>query len=71
MSEKNEFNVGDLVRHRFINFGYGIIIEKRESINFGDFMHSYVIHFPESDVKRLLYSSEINKYVSEEGHSER
>ncbi len=68
---KLNFNIGDLVSHRFINYGCGIIIEKRESISFGDILHAYVVHFPEEDLKRLVYCTEINEYISNRGHSSR
>jgi len=69
MRRKIDFKVGDLVMHRFINYGYGIIIEKRESVSFGDLLHSYVVHFPKDDLKRLVYSTEINEHPSDWRHS--
>jgi hypothetical protein len=68
---KLDFNVGDLVSHRFIDYGYGIIIEKRKSINFGDIMHAYVVHFPKLDLKRLVYCTEINEHFTDRGYSSR
>ena len=59
MKRKIVFKIGDLVKHRFIDFGLGIVLEKRKSNSFGDILDSYVIHFPLKDVKRLLYCSEI------------
>ena len=64
MKRKLKFDIGDLVKHRFINYGYGIIIEKRKSINFGDILHSYVVHFPQEDLKRLVYCTEIDDDIS-------
>ena len=64
MKRKLHFNLGDLVRHRFINYGYGIVIEKRRSIAFGDILLSYVVHFPQEDLKRLVYCTEIDEYIS-------
>ena len=64
MKRKLDFSIGDLVKHRFINYGYGIIIEKRKSINFGDILHSYVVHFPKEDLKRLVYCTEIHEHIS-------
>ena len=64
MKKKLDFEIGDLVTHRFINYGYGIIIEKRKSINFGDIMNSYVVHFPQEDLKRLVYCTEINEFIA-------
>ena len=69
MRRKINFNVGDLVMHRFINYGYGIIIEKRESVSFGDLLHAYVVHFPKDDLKRLVYSTEINEHCTKWRHS--
>ena len=69
MKRKLHFNVGDLVKHRFINYGYGIIIEKRRSIAFGDILQSYVVHFPQEDLKRLVYCTEIDEYISDRRHS--
>jgi len=69
MKRKLHFNVGDLVKHRFINYGYGIVIEKRRSIAFGDILLSYVVHFPQEDLKRLVYCTEIDEYISNRGHS--
>ena len=71
MKRKFDFKVGDLVKHRFINYGYGIVIEKRESINFGDVLHSYVIHFPQEDLKRLVYCTEIDGQIADRRHSSR
>ena len=71
MKRKLNFNVGDLVKHRFINYGYGIIIEKRESIAFGDILKSYVVHFPQEDKKRLVYCTEIDEYIPSGGNSSR
>ena len=71
MKKKLNFEIGDLVMHRFINYGCGIIIEKRKSINFGDIMSSYVVYFPQEDLKRLVYCTEINEYIAKRGHSER
>ncbi len=68
---KLDFNVGDLVSHRFIDYGYGTIIEKRKSINFGDIMHAYVVHFPKLDLKRLVYCTEINEHFTDRGYSSR
>jgi|TARA_B100000282_G_scaffold280467_1_gene241629 RNA polymerase-interacting CarD/CdnL/TRCF family regulator len=68
MKRKFNFNLGDLVTHRFINYGYGIIIEKRESINFGDILHAYVVHFPKQDLKRLVYCTEIDEHIPSRGH---
>ena len=61
MKRKLNFRVGDLVKHRFINYGLGIIIEKRESINFGEILSSYVVHFPAEDLRRLVFSTEIDE----------
>ena len=58
-----KYKIGDLVRHRFINYGLGVIIEERKSNTFGEFMNSYVIHFPQDDVKRLVYCTELNEYI--------
>ena len=69
MRRKINFKVGDLVKHRFINYGYGIIIEKRESVSFGDLLHSYVVHFPREDLKRLVYSTEIDEQCTSWRHS--
>ena len=69
MKRKFNFNLGDLVTHRFINYGYGIIIEKRESINFGDILHAYVVHFPLMDLKRLVYCTEIDEHITNRRHS--
>ena len=68
---KLNFEVGDLVSHRFIDYGYGIIIEKRKSVNFGDIMHAYVVHFPQEDLKRLVYCTEINEHIPSRRHSSR
>jgi len=65
MKRKFDFDLGDLVTHRFINYGFGIIIEKRESINFGEILHSYVVHFPSVDLKRLVFCTEINEHASD------
>ena len=67
--EPHNFNVGDLVSHRFIDYGLGIIIERRESIAFGDILNAYVVHFPQEDLKRLVYCTEINEHISNRGHS--
>tara|TARA_R100000406_G_C3089378_1_gene119100 strand:- start:438 stop:653 length:216 start_codon:yes stop_codon:yes gene_type:complete len=69
MKRKINFNVGDLIIHRFINYGFGIIIEKRESISFGEILNSYVVHFPKEDLRRLVFSTEIDDAVSNWGHS--
>ena len=71
MRRKLNFKVGDLVKHRFINYGYGIIIEKRESISFGDILNSYVVHFPQEDLKRLVFCTEIDEHIPNRGHSKR
>ena len=71
MKRKLNFKVGDLVKHRFINYGYGIIIEKRESINFGEILNSYVVHFPQEDLKRLVFCTEIDEHIPDRGHSKR
>ena len=71
MNRKLNFKVGDLVKHRFIDYGFGIVIEKRKSINFGDILHSYVVHFPKEDLKRLVYCTEINEHIADRGHSSR
>ena len=68
---KLNFEVGDLVSHRFIDYGYGIIIEKRKSVNFGDIMHAYVVHFPQEDLKRLVYCPEINEHIPSRRDSSR
>ena len=68
MTRKFNFKIGDLVTHRFINYGYGIIIQKRESISFGDILHAYVVHFPKEDLKRLVYCTEINEHITDRGH---
>ena len=62
MRRKIHFEVGDLVKHRFISYGCGIIIEKRKSINFGEILQTYVVHFPQEDLKRLVYCTEIDEY---------
>ena len=49
MKRKLTFKVGDLVKHRFINYGLGIVIEKRESVSFGEILSSYVVQFPSHD----------------------
>lgn len=69
MHRKINFNIGDLVKHRFINYGYGIVIEKRESINFGEILNSYVVHFPQEDLRRLVFCTEIDDAVSNRRHS--
>jgi RNA polymerase-interacting CarD/CdnL/TRCF family regulator len=71
MIRKINFKVGDLVKHRFINYGLGIVIEKRESISFGEILSSYVVHFPQEDLRRLVFSTEIDDAVSDWGHSSR
>ena len=71
MKRKFNYKIGDLVTHRYINYGYGIIIEKRKSINFGDILHAYVVHFPQEDLKRLVYCTEIDEYISSRRHSNR
>jgi RNA polymerase-interacting CarD/CdnL/TRCF family regulator len=71
MERKLNFRIGDLVKHRFINYGFGIIIEKRESINFGELLSSYVVHFPREDLRRLVFSTEIDDAVSVGGYSSR
>ena len=71
MDRKLHFNVGDLVSHRFIDYGLGIVIERRESIAFGDILNAYVVHFPQEDLKRLVYCTEINEHISNRGHSSR
>ena len=68
---KLNFSVGDLVSHRLIDYGYGIIIEKRDSVNFGDILHAYVVHFPKVDLKRLVYCTEIDEHISNRGHRNR
>jgi len=69
MKRKLIFKIGDLVKHRFINYGLGIVIEVRESISFGDILHCYVIHFPQEDLKRLVYCTEIDDVISNWRHS--
>jgi len=69
MKRKLHYNLGDLVKHRFINYGYGIVIEKRRSIAFGDILLTYVVHFPQEDLKRLVYCTEIDEYIPDRGHS--
>ena len=69
MRRKLNFNIGDLVKHRFINYGLGIIIEKRESISFGEILNSYVVHFPQEDLRRLVFSTEIDDAISDRRHS--
>jgi RNA polymerase-interacting CarD/CdnL/TRCF family regulator len=64
MIRKLNFKVGDLVKHRFINYGLGIIIQKRESISFGELLSSYVVHFPQEDLRRLVFSTEIDEAFS-------
>jgi len=68
---KLKFKVGDLVKHRFINYGCGIIIEERKPVDFGDILHSYVVHFPAESLKRLVYVTEIDEYISNRRHSNR
>ncbi len=68
---KLNLKIGDLVSHRFIDYGYGIIIQKRESINFGDILHAYVVHFPKVDLKRLVYCTEIDEHISDRRYSSR
>ena len=69
MKRKLNFEIGDLVKHRFINYGLGIIIEVRKSISFGDILHTYVVYFPQEDLKRLVYCTEIDDAISNRGHS--
>ena len=69
MSRKINFEVGDLIKHRFINYGYGIIIEKRKSTSFGEILNSYVVHFPQENLRRLVFCTEIDDAVSNRGHS--
>ena len=69
MMRKMKFNIGDLVQHRFINYGLGIIIEERTSSTFGEFMNSYVVYFPAEDVKRLVFCTEIDEHNSEGRYS--
>jgi len=71
MKRKLHFEVGDLVKHRFINYGFGIVIKKRRSIAFGDILQSYVVHFPQEDLKRLVYCTEICEYIPDRRHSSR
>ena len=66
---KLNFEVGDLVKHRFINYGCGIIIEERKSVEFGEILKSFVVHFPAEDLKRLVYITEIDEFISNWGHS--
>ena len=68
---KIDFKIGDLVKHRFINYGLGIVIEKRESINFGEILNSYVVHFPQEDLKRLVFCTEIDEHIPDRRHSNR
>ena len=68
---KIDFKIGDLVKHRFINYGLGIVIEKRESINFGEILNSYVVHFPLDDLKRLVFCTEIDEHVPDRRYSNR
>ena len=70
MKRKFNFNIGDLVKHRFINYGLGIIIEKRESISFGDILVAYVVHFPQEDLKRLVFITEIDDAIPDRRYSE-
>jgi len=51
---KLNYKIGDLVKHRFINYGYGIVIAKRFSKTFGEILDSYIVHFPKEDLKRLI-----------------
>ena len=69
MKRKFNFKIGDLVKHRFINYGLGIIIEVRKSISFGDVLNCYVVHFPQEDLKRLVYCTEIDDAISDRRHS--
>jgi hypothetical protein len=71
MERKINYNLGDLVKHRFINYGYGIVIEKRKSIAFGDVLNCYVVHFPQEDLRRLVFCTEIEDAISNGGHSQR
>jgi len=71
MKRKFNFKVGDLVKHRFINYGCGIIIEERKSVDYGEIMRTFIVHFPLEDLKRLVYSTEIDEYISNRGHSSR
>jgi hypothetical protein len=59
MKRKMQYEIGDLVLHRFLDFGYGIIIEKRNNTDFGEFMNGYVVHFPKSGLQKLLYWTEM------------
>jgi len=65
MKRKTNFKIGDLVKHRFINYGLGIIIEVRKSVDFGDILHCYVIHFPRENFRRLVYCTEIDDAVQD------
>lgn len=66
---KTRYKIGDLVQHRFINFGLGIIIEERKSAaSYGEFLDSYIVHFPQENLKRLVYSTEINEHIRKGGH---
>jgi len=69
MKRKLNFKIGDLVKHRFINYGLGIIIEVRKSVSFGDILNCYVVHFPQEDLKRLVYCTEIDDAISSWRHS--
>jgi RNA polymerase-interacting CarD/CdnL/TRCF family regulator len=69
MKRKLNFNIGDLVKHRFINYGFGIVIEVRKSVSFGDILHCYIVHFPQEDLKRLVYCTEIDDAISSWGYS--
>ena len=68
---KIDFKVGDLVKHRFINYGCGIVIEERKSVDFGEILKAFVVYFPAEDLKRLVYGTEIDEFVSSRGHSSR
>tara|TARA_Y100001973_G_C5010530_1_gene238147 strand:- start:279 stop:494 length:216 start_codon:yes stop_codon:yes gene_type:complete len=69
MMRKFDFKVGDLVKHRFINYGCGIIIEERESVEFGEILKAFVVYFTAEDLKRLVYITEIDEFVSDWGYS--
>ena len=71
MKVKMEYKIGDLVQHRFINYGLGIIIEERTSSTFGEFMNSYIVYFPQEDLKWLAFCTELHGYISNGGHSKR
>tara|TARA_E500000305_G_scaffold108941_2_gene112642 strand:- start:138 stop:350 length:213 start_codon:yes stop_codon:yes gene_type:complete len=66
---KIDFKVGDLVKHRFINYGCGIIIEERESVEFGEILKAFVVYFSAEDLKRLVYVTEIDEFIPNRGHS--